>query len=179
MRLVTAARADKTVQPSIKGSSGAPTPPIWIRWSITENHTKPWFSAHCAFAFTASNVSAGSGPKNQDGLWMPNFIRFTPVLARGGGGRRRSATLACRYAVLCGSDPHCLYIQILFHLLNTGFATIAAHLVAAERDGRIHRLVAIDPHRAGAQPASRSGAPCGHRASIRHSRGQRTWNCRD
>jgi len=67
-------------------------------------------------------------------------------------GRRRSATLACRYAVSCGSDPHCLYIQILFHLLNTGFATIAAHLVAAERDGRIHRLVAIDPHRARAQP---------------------------
>jgi hypothetical protein len=27
----------------MKGSSGAPTPPIWIRWSITENHMKPWF----------------------------------------------------------------------------------------------------------------------------------------
>src|SRR4030081_2282151 len=30
-------------------------------------------------------------------------------------------------------------------------ATVAAHLVAAERDGRIHRLIAIDPDRAGAQ----------------------------
>src|SRR3979409_103117 len=28
-------------------------------------------------------------------------------------------------------------------------ATVAAHLVAAERHGRIHRLVAIDPDRAG------------------------------
>src|ERR1700720_171062 len=33
-----------------------------IRWSITENQTKPWSSAHCALAFTASNASAGSGP---------------------------------------------------------------------------------------------------------------------
>jgi hypothetical protein len=31
MRLVTAASADNTVQPSMKGSSGAPTPLIWIR----------------------------------------------------------------------------------------------------------------------------------------------------
>ena len=28
-------------EPSKKGSSGAPTPAIWIKWSITENHTKP------------------------------------------------------------------------------------------------------------------------------------------
>jgi hypothetical protein len=68
MRLVTAASADKTVQPSMKGSSGAPTPLIWIRWSITENQTKPWSSAHCALAFTASNASAGSGPYTHDGL---------------------------------------------------------------------------------------------------------------
>jgi hypothetical protein len=79
MRLVTAASADNTVQPSMKGSSGAPTPPIWIRWSITENHTKPWFSAHCAFAFTASNASAGSGQNHQEGLWMPNFMRISPI----------------------------------------------------------------------------------------------------
>src|SRR6516165_1755845 len=63
MRPVTAANADNTAHPSIKGSSGAPTPPIWIRWSITENHAKPWFSAHCVFAFAASNASAGSGPE--------------------------------------------------------------------------------------------------------------------
>jgi hypothetical protein len=68
MRLVTAASADKTVQPSIKGSSGTPTPPIWIKWSITENQTKPWFSAHCAFAFTASKTSPGSEPNHHDGL---------------------------------------------------------------------------------------------------------------
>src|ERR1700756_2256549 len=90
---------------------------------------------------------------------MPNFIRFTPVLARCGGGRRRSALLACRYAVLCDSDPDCLYIQILFHLLNAGFTAVTTHLVAAERDGRIHRLAAIDPHRAGAQPISEAVRP--------------------
>src|ERR1700730_3276749 len=80
MRLVTAATPDKTVQPSMNGSSGAPTPPIWIRWSITENQTNPWFSAHCAFAFTASNASAGSEPNTHDGLWIPNFIEIAPAL---------------------------------------------------------------------------------------------------
>src|SRR5215831_10348977 len=55
--------------PFHKGFIGrAPTPGIWIRWSITENQTKPWFSAHCAFAFTGSNASAGLEPNTQDGL---------------------------------------------------------------------------------------------------------------
>src|SRR2546426_8112889 len=80
MRLVRAASPEKTVQLSMNGSSGAPTPPIWIRWSITENQTYPWFSAHCAFAFTASNASAGSEPNTHDGLWIPNFIEIAPVL---------------------------------------------------------------------------------------------------
>ena len=60
----------------MKGSSGAPTLPIWMRWSITENQVKPWSSAHCALAFTASKISAGSEPNSQDGLWMPNFMPF-------------------------------------------------------------------------------------------------------
>src|SRR5437660_7067758 len=81
MRLVTAASPDKTVQPSMNGSSGAPTPPIWIMWSITENQTKPWFSAHCALALTLSKASVGSGPNTHDGLWMPNFIEIAPVLS--------------------------------------------------------------------------------------------------
>src|SRR5690242_335115 len=79
MRLVTAARADKTVQPSMNGSSEAPTCGIWIRWSITENHAKPWFSAHSAFAFAASKISAGSGPNSQDELWTPNFMTVIPA----------------------------------------------------------------------------------------------------
>ena len=59
----------------MNGSSGAPTLPIWIRWSITENQVKPWFSAHCALVFTPSKISAGSRePNSQDGLWMPNFM---------------------------------------------------------------------------------------------------------
>ena len=32
------------------------------------DQAKPWSSAHCAFAFTASNASAGSGPYTHDGL---------------------------------------------------------------------------------------------------------------
>ena len=80
MRLVTAASPDKTVQPSMNGSSGAPTPSIWIRWSITENQTKPWFSAHCALALTISKASVGSGLNTHDGLWIPNFIEIAPVL---------------------------------------------------------------------------------------------------
>ncbi|MND08755.1 hypothetical protein D3C83_316040 [compost metagenome] len=52
----------------MNGSSGAPTLAIWMRWSITENQVKPWFSAHRAFACTASKISAGSGPNSHDGL---------------------------------------------------------------------------------------------------------------
>src|SRR5215467_16396870 len=146
MRLVIAASADNTVQPSIKGSSGAPTPPIWITSSTTENHTNPWFSAHCAFAFTASNASVGSGPNTHDGLWMPNFIRITLRPGPRRSGRRCSAAPAQCPTVLCGSDPDGLYIQILFHLLDARLAAVTTHLVAAERHGRIHRLIAVDPH---------------------------------
>src|SRR6516164_5432264 len=81
MRLVTAASPDKTVHPSMNGSSGAPTPPIWIMWSIAENQTKPWFSAHRAFALTPSKASVGTGPNTHDGLWIPNFIEIAPVLS--------------------------------------------------------------------------------------------------
>ena len=64
-----AARVARTVRPSVTGSSGAPTRGIWIMWSSsTENQTKPWLSAHCAFAFTTSNASAGSGVSSQDEL---------------------------------------------------------------------------------------------------------------
>src|SRR4051794_20165258 len=58
----------------MNGSSDDPIHGIWIRWSITENHVKPLFSAHCAFAFRPSNISYASGPKTKDGLWMPNFM---------------------------------------------------------------------------------------------------------
>lgn len=58
IRLVTGASADSTVQPSMNGSSGAPTPPIWIRWSMTENQAKPSSSAQRASAATASKMPA-------------------------------------------------------------------------------------------------------------------------
>src|SRR5215813_11097431 len=83
---------------------------------------------------------------------MPNFIRILPFWPEAAEGGAKSAALACRYAVLCGSDPDGLHIQILFHLLDAGFTTTAAHLIAAERYGRVHPLVAVDPHGAGAQP---------------------------
>src|SRR5271169_475989 len=51
---------------------------------------------------------------------------------------------------LGGLDPHRLDVEILLHLLQPGLAPVAAHLVAAERHRGIHRLVAIDPDRAGA-----------------------------
>src|SRR4029450_5042913 len=60
-------------------------------------------------------------------------------------------------AVLASSlsrlDPDGLDVEVLLDVLQATFTTIAAHLVAAERHGRIHRLVAIDPHRAGADRA--------------------------
>jgi hypothetical protein len=67
MRLVTAASADKTVQPSTKGSSGADVADL----DQVVHHGEPdkaRFSAHCAFAFTASIASAGSGPYTHNGL---------------------------------------------------------------------------------------------------------------
>src|SRR5262249_20339282 len=97
-------------------------------------------------AFTASNASAGSGPNTHDGLWMPNFIRITlrpgPETVRAAMQRRPAQCPT----VLCGSDPDGLYIQILFHLLDARLAAVTTHLVAAERHGRIHRLIAVDPH---------------------------------
>src|ERR1700722_2652717 len=69
-----AASAASMVQPSMNGSSGAPTLGIWIKWSMTENQVKPWFSAHWALAFTVSKISAGSEPNSQDGLWIPNCM---------------------------------------------------------------------------------------------------------
>jgi hypothetical protein len=85
MRRVTAASAVRIVQPSMNGSSGAPTLAIWMRWSITENQVKPASSAHRALACTASKMAPGSVagsvpelpasvPNSQEGLWMPNFM---------------------------------------------------------------------------------------------------------
>src|SRR5437879_9864610 len=50
--------------------------------------------------------------------------------------------------------PDCLDVEIFLDVLQAALATIAAHLVAAEGHGRVHRLVAIDPHRAGSDRAS-------------------------
>src|SRR3972149_8378282 len=66
----------------MNGSSAAPTLGIWIKWSITENHEKPFVSAHCALRFTASKISCSPEPKSQDGLWMPNFIAFLQPFAK-------------------------------------------------------------------------------------------------
>src|SRR5258708_19494212 len=52
---------------------------------------------------------------------------------------------------LTGLDPDRLDVEIFFQMLLAGLATIAAHLVAAERHRRVHRLIAIDPDRAGAK----------------------------
>src|ERR1700738_5068681 len=49
---------------------------------------------------------------------------------------------------LAGLDPDRLDVEIFFQMLLAGLAAIAAHLVAAERYRRVHRLIAIDPDRA-------------------------------
>src|ERR1700760_1742246 len=72
----------------------------------------------------------------------PRTNRLTSPSARG-EVRKRTA--------LAGLDPDRLDVEIFFEVLLAGFAAVAAHLVAAERHGRVHRLVAIDPHRTGAQ----------------------------
>ena len=48
-------------------------------------------------------------------------------------------------------DPDGLHVEIFLDMLLAGLAAVAAHLVAAERHGGVHRLIAIHPHRAGAQ----------------------------
>jgi hypothetical protein len=40
---------------------------------MTENQMKPCASAHCAFAFVASNASAAPALSIQDKWWMPDF----------------------------------------------------------------------------------------------------------
>src|ERR1700681_3668005 len=52
---------------------------------------------------------------------------------------------------LTGLYPDRLDVEIFFQVLLAGLAAVAAHLVAAERHRRVHRLIAIDPDRAGAQ----------------------------
>ena len=46
-----------------------------------------------------------------------------------------------------GLDPNGLDVEILFQVLHTRLATVAAHFVAAKRHGRVHCLVAVDPDR--------------------------------
>src|SRR3954470_22963980 len=53
-----------------------------------------------------------------------------------------------------GLDPDRLDVEILLDVLLAGLAAIAAHLVAAERHRRVHRLIAVDPDRAGPQRPS-------------------------
>src|SRR5260370_18757545 len=48
-------------------------------------------------------------------------------------------------------DPDRLDVEIFFQMLLAGLAAVTAHLVAAERHRRIHRLIAIDPNRSGAK----------------------------
>src|SRR5712675_1873811 len=52
---------------------------------------------------------------------------------------------------LCRLDPDRLDVEIFFQMLLAGLAAVAAHLVAAERHRRVHRLIAIYPDRAGAK----------------------------
>src|ERR1700722_16300483 len=49
------------------------------------------------------------------------------------------------------ADPDRLDVEIFFQVLLAGLAAIAAHLVAAERYRRVHRLIAIHPDRARAK----------------------------
>src|ERR1700758_3841025 len=50
-----------------------------------------------------------------------------------------------------GLDPDGFDVQVLFQMLYARLAAIPAHLVAAERDSGIHRLIAVYPHGAGAK----------------------------
>src|SRR5215472_8388610 len=78
---------------------------------------------------------------------MPNFMRIAPFWsAAAEGAALRTSPIALR-----GSDPDGFDVEVFLHLLNAGFAAIAAHLVATKRYGRVHCLIAIDPHRAGTQ----------------------------
>src|SRR5262245_52406361 len=68
------------------------------------------------------------------------------------GGRVGESTAALRYGQvrLAGADPDRLCVEVLVELLDAGFATVAAHLVAAEGHRGVHSLIAVDPHAAGA-----------------------------
>src|SRR5579883_717864 len=48
-------------------------------------------------------------------------------------------------------DPDGFHVEIFLDVLLAGLPAVAAHLVAAEGNGRVHRLIAIDPYRARAQ----------------------------
>src|ERR1700730_15671865 len=50
-------------------------------------------------------------------------------------------------------DPARLHVEIFFHLLEPGFTAVSAHLVAAERHCRGHRLGAVYPYGPGADSA--------------------------
>jgi hypothetical protein len=66
--------------------------------------------------------------------------------------RRGAPPSRSRSATLRGPDPDRLDVEVLVQLLDAGLAAVTTHLVAAERDGRVHRPVTADPDRAGAQP---------------------------
>src|SRR6185437_26244 len=44
-----------------------------------------------------------------------------------------------------GLDPDRLHVEVFLDVLLATLASVAAHLVAAERHRRVHRLVAVDP----------------------------------
>src|ERR1700693_5745208 len=50
-----------------------------------------------------------------------------------------------------GFDPDRVDVEIFFQVLFAGLAAITAHLVAAERYRRVHRLIAVHPDRARAK----------------------------
>ncbi len=59
-----------------------------------------------------------------------NSVSMSPAPAAASRmGRRPPFSLPC----LGGLDPDRLDVQILFHLLDAGFAAVAAHPAAAER----------------------------------------------
>src|SRR3989442_12120031 len=68
------------------------------------------------------------------------------------------------------SDPDALHLGVLAHRLESHLSPDAAHLHPAERGGRIHELVRVDPHHSGPEltPTSVSAAPVrGHEPRAR------------
>src|SRR5690606_4585420 len=68
-----------------------------------------------------------------------------PPKAREGGGAEGDAGGVSHSSVLY---KHSLGVEEFVHVLDTGLAPVAAHLVAPERHRRVHHLVAVHPHRA-------------------------------